>query len=47
MWAIVDAAREQAIDHVRRIRSGDIGHDPRGGTCPSYCAWSGVCRIPR
>jgi hypothetical protein len=47
MWGIVEAAREQAIGHVRRIRDGDVRHDPRGGTCPTYCPWSGVCRIPR
>jgi hypothetical protein len=47
MWEIVAGARQQAIDHVRRIRSGDVGHDPRGGSCPVYCPWSGVCRIPR
>ena len=29
----------------RRIRVGDIRHDPRGGSCPWYCPWAGVCRI--
>ena len=47
LWQIVEVAREQAIDIVSRIRVGDIRHDPRGGSCPWYCPWAGVCRIAR
>ncbi len=32
---------------VARIRRGDVRHDPRGGSCPSFCPWAGVCRVPR
>jgi hypothetical protein len=47
LWAIVDDARAQAVESVGRIRAGDVRHDPRGGRCPEYCPWSGVCRIER
>jgi hypothetical protein len=43
----IDEARATAARRVARIRRGDIRHDPRGGTCPSYCPWAGVCRVPR
>ncbi len=47
LWALVEEARAVAIDHVRRIRAGDIRHDPRNGSCPSYCAYGEVCRVNR
>ena len=47
LWRIVDVAREQAVAIVGRIRAGDVRHDPRGGSCPWYCPWDGVCRIAR
>jgi hypothetical protein len=47
LWAIVDEARQLAITHVARVRTGDIRHDPRDGTCPSYCPWGEACRISR
>jgi len=47
LWRIVDVAREQAVEIVGRIRAGDVRHDPRGGSCPWYCPWDGVCRIAR
>ena len=47
LWAIVEGAKASASTAVRRIRRGDLRHDPRGGECPTYCPWSGVCRIPR
>ena len=47
LWQIVSVAREQAIEIVGRVRVGDIRHDPRGGSCPWYCPWAGVCRIAR
>ena len=47
LWQIVEVAREQAIGIVGRIRAGDVRHDPRGGSCPWYCPWAGVCRIAR
>jgi hypothetical protein len=47
LWRIVDEAQRVASTVVTRIRHGDIRHDPRDGSCPSYCPWSGACRIMR
>jgi RecB family exonuclease len=47
LWALVEEARAVAVSHVRRIRAGDVRHDPAGGACPSYCSYGEVCRVPR
>ncbi len=46
-WAQVESAREHALNAARRIRSGDVAHDPRGGECPSWCDLWTMCRVPR
>ncbi|MBD0291356.1 MAG: PD-(D/E)XK nuclease family protein, partial [Thermoleophilia bacterium] len=46
-WGRVEGARERAREAVERIRNGDVRHDPRGGSCPSWCSRWSMCRIPR
>jgi ATP-dependent helicase/DNAse subunit B len=46
-WAKVSAAQEVARGIAGRIRAGDILHDPREGTCPSWCQLAPMCRIRR
>jgi ATP-dependent helicase/DNAse subunit B len=46
-WAAVDRARETARSLGRRIRSGDVVHDPKGGECPAWCNLWPMCRVPR
>ncbi len=46
-WAQVEGARETAGLLARRIRSGDITHDPKGGECPSWCDLWTMCRVRR
>src|SRR5215831_7923212 len=33
-WAQVETARARALENARRIRRGDVRHDPRGEECP-------------
>jgi len=35
------------VTKIEVVRRGDVRHDPRGGSCPSFCPWAGVCRVPR
>ena len=44
---IVTGAVDQARDAVRRMRRGDVVHDPRGGSCPDWCNAHTICRVPR
>ncbi len=44
-WQHVEDASEMAIEVVRRVRAGDVRHDPRGGRCPSWCTYFTVCRV--
>jgi ATP-dependent helicase/DNAse subunit B len=46
-WSLVDTARERALDYAQRIRAGDVHHDPKGGSCPSWCDLWSMCRVPR
>ena len=46
-WQHVEDASAMAIEVVRRIRAGDVRHDPRGGRCPSWCTYFTVCRVPK
>ena len=46
-WAQVETARGRAVQHVERIRGGDVLHDPKGGECPSWCELWSMCRIRR
>jgi ATP-dependent helicase/DNAse subunit B len=46
-WAKVDKAQEVARRMVARIREGDVKHDPREGSCPSWCKLGSMCRIGR
>jgi len=46
-WGQVEAARERAADNARRIRAGDVQHDPKGDGCPSWCDLWPICRVAR
>ena len=37
----------RARGYAQRIRAGDVKHDPKGGTCPSWCDLWTMCRIER
>jgi hypothetical protein len=45
--AEIEHARETAVGLVRRIRSGEVLHDPRGGDCPAWCDLWRMCRKER
>jgi ATP-dependent helicase/DNAse subunit B len=45
--AQLDTAVERARTAARRIRGGDVAHDPRGGECPSWCEIWRMCRVAR
>ena len=40
-------ARHAARDSARRIRDGDVRHDPKGGECPAWCDLWPMCRVER
>jgi ATP-dependent helicase/nuclease subunit B len=46
-WAVVERAEELAKGFVERIRTGDVRHDPKGGSCPSWCDRWPMCRVRR
>jgi ATP-dependent helicase/DNAse subunit B len=46
-WAKVAKAEDGARAIVERLRAGDVRHDPREGTCPSWCELAPMCRIRR
>jgi ATP-dependent helicase/nuclease subunit B len=46
-WAKVDRAQDVARRVVARIREGDVRHDPREGSCPSWCKLGSMCRVGR
>ena len=46
-WARLEAARGLAGGLAGRIRTGDVHHDPRGGSCPSWCDLWSMCRVKR
>jgi ATP-dependent helicase/DNAse subunit B len=46
-WAQVERSRELAVGMVERIREGDVRHDPKGGTCPTWCELGPMCRVKR
>jgi hypothetical protein len=46
-WAQVETARERALAAARRIRAGDVAHDPKGGECPTWCDLWKMCRVAR
>jgi ATP-dependent helicase/nuclease subunit B len=46
-WGGIERAREHAVGVVGRIREGDVRHDPRGGSCPTWCELWPVCRVKR
>jgi ATP-dependent helicase/DNAse subunit B len=46
-WERVGRAQDVAREIVERMRSGDVGHDPREGTCPSWCRLAPMCRVKR
>jgi ATP-dependent helicase/DNAse subunit B len=46
-WGQVETARDRALAAAKRIRQGDVAHDPKGGECPSWCDLWTMCRVPR
>jgi ATP-dependent helicase/DNAse subunit B len=46
-WEQVERARARALGAARRIRAGDVAHDPRGGDCPTWCDLWTMCRVGR
>ena len=46
-WERVGRAQDVARGIVERMRSGDVDHDPREGTCPSWCQLAPMCRVKR
>ena len=46
-WGVVDKAVEHARGFVARMRLGDVCHDPKGGSCPSWCDRGPICRVKR
>jgi RecB family exonuclease len=46
-WQRLETARETARTLAERIREGDVHHDPRGGSCPSWCDLWRMCRVSR
>ncbi len=46
-WAQVETARERAGTNAKRIRAGDVQHDPKGDGCPAWCDLWPICRVPR
>ena len=46
-WAKVERAQDVARRMVARIREGDVKHDPREGSCPSWCKLGSMCRVRR
>jgi ATP-dependent helicase/nuclease subunit B len=46
-WGGIERAQEHARAMVGRIREGDVRHDPKRGSCPSWCELWPVCRVRR
>jgi ATP-dependent helicase/nuclease subunit B len=46
-WGKVQRAEDAARGIVARIREGDVRHDPREGTCPTWCELGPMCRVRR
>ncbi|MGH3001397.1 MAG: PD-(D/E)XK nuclease family protein [Gaiellaceae bacterium] len=46
-WGLVEVSRGRAHDYAQRIHAGDVRHDPKGGTCPTWCDLWTMCRIER
>jgi ATP-dependent helicase/nuclease subunit B len=46
-WSQVERARGLAVELVGRIRAGDVRHDPKGDTCPTWCELYSMCRVKR
>jgi ATP-dependent helicase/nuclease subunit B len=46
-WANVERGQDVARRMVARIREGDVRHDPREGSCPSWCRLGPMCRVRR
>ena len=46
-WSQIERARELAVGIVDRIRAGDVQHDPKGGSCPTWCELWPMCRVRR
>jgi hypothetical protein len=46
-WGQTEQARERALGAARRIRAGNVAHDPKGGECPPWCDLWTMCRVER
>ena len=43
----LERARARAAGKAAAMRAGEIGRDPIGGRCPSYCSYQPICRLER
>jgi hypothetical protein len=46
-WGQIERAQEHARTVVGRIREGEVRHDPKGGSCPTWCSLWPMCRVRR
>jgi len=46
-WSLVETAKTRALGYAHRIQDGDVRHDPKGGSCPSWCDLWPMCRVDR
>ncbi|HET8606832.1 MAG TPA: PD-(D/E)XK nuclease family protein [Gaiellaceae bacterium] len=46
-WGQIEQAKALAGEIVGRMREGDVAHDPKGGSCPSWCQLAPMCRVRR
>jgi ATP-dependent exoDNAse (exonuclease V) beta subunit len=46
-WVQAETARERAATYAKRIRAGDVRHDPKGDGCPAWCDLWPICRVER
>jgi ATP-dependent helicase/DNAse subunit B len=46
-WSRLETARTDARTLAHGIRQGNVLHDPRGGSCPSWCDLWRICRKER
>ena len=44
---VITYTRKAAAELRGRIRAGDVKHDPKGGTCPTWCDLWTMCRVER
>jgi RecB family exonuclease len=43
----LDSGVSQARDRAAAMRGGEIGREPNGGRCPTFCRYQPICRLER